>query len=107
VVEVAFEEGEMVPTGAPFITVADLAELRVETTDLDEWGAVDVQVGQAVRITVNAFEDKILSGQVTAIASRGTLLNTGDTAYKVTIALDEQDSSLRWGMTTKVEFLER
>jgi len=106
VVEVAFEVGEMVPAGAPFITLADLTELRVETTDLDEWGAVDVQIGQTVRITVNAFEDKVLTGRVTDIASRGTILSTGDTAYTVTIVLDEQDSSLRWGMTTKVEFLE-
>jgi multidrug resistance efflux pump len=106
VVEVAFEEGEMVPATAPFITLADLMELRVETTDLDEWGAVDVYVGQAARVTVNAFEDKLLTGRVTAISSRGTILNTGDTAYTVTIALDEQDPSLRWGMTTKVEFLE-
>jgi multidrug efflux pump subunit AcrA (membrane-fusion protein) len=106
VAELNFEVGEMVPAGTPLVTLADLMQLQVETTDLDEWGAVDVEVGQTARITVNAFEDKMLTGRVTDIAARGTLLNTGDTAYRVTIALDEQDPTLRWGMTTKVEFLE-
>lgn len=105
VVEVALEEGEMVPAGAPVITLARLAELRVETTDLDEWSAVDVRVGQVVKITVNAFEDEVLTGRVTAIAPRGEIMDTGDTAYTVAIALDRQDPDLRWGMTTKVEFL--
>jgi len=105
-VEVAFEEGEMVPAGAPIVTLADLAELQVETTDLDEWGAVDVQVDQRVRITINALEDRVLSGRVAAIAPRGKVLDTGDTAYTVTILLQRQDPGLRWGMTTKVEFLE-
>lgn len=99
-------EGEMVTAGAPVITLADLAELQMETTDLDEWGAVDVHVGQAVKIVVNAFKDKALTGRVTAIAPRGEVLDTGDTAYTVAITLDRQDPALRWGMTTKVEFLE-
>jgi multidrug efflux pump subunit AcrA (membrane-fusion protein) len=88
IVEVAAERGEMVLAGSAAVALADLTELQVETTDLDEWAAVDVHEGQAVRITVNAFEDK------------------GDTAYTVTIALSQQDPELRWGMTTKVEFLE-
>jgi len=106
-VEVAFREGEMVPAGASVVTLADLAELQVETTDLDEWGAVDVRAGQAVRVVVNALDDRVLSGRVTAIARRGKVLDTGDTAYTVTIVLDQQDADLRWGMTAKVEFLEK
>ena len=78
----------------------------METTDLDEWSAVDVEVGQRVRITINALEDRVLTGRVTAIAPRGKVLDTGDTAYTVTVLLDQQDPDVRWGMTTKVEFLE-
>jgi len=32
------------------------------------------------------------------------VLPTGDVAYKVTIALDEFDPQLRWGMSVRVEF---
>lgn len=106
VAEVASEEGEMVAAGAPLVTLADLAQLQVETTDLDEWSAVEVHVGQEVKVTVNAFGDETLTGRVTAIAPIGEVLDTGDTAYTVTIALDRQDPALRWGMTVKVEFVE-
>ncbi len=104
VVAVAAREGELVNLGAPVLTLADLSELRVETTDLDEAGAATVRPGQAVKITVNAFDDKILTGKVVAIAPQGIVTPTGDTVYTVTIDLDRQDPELRWGMTTKVEF---
>lgn len=104
VVTVAAREGELASAGAPVLTLADLSELRIETTDLDEAGAATVRPGQPVKITVNAFEDKTLGGKVVAIAQQGTVASTGDTVYTVTIELDQQDPELRWGMTTKVEF---
>lgn len=104
VVSITAREWETVVLSAPIITLADLSELRVETTDLDEWGAARVKVGDAARITVNAFKDKVLTGKVVAIAKQGVTLPTGDVAYTVTIALDKQDPELRWGMTVKVEF---
>jgi multidrug resistance efflux pump len=96
--------GEMVQAGAPLVTLADLSQLRVETTDLDEFGTARVKVGQAARITVNAFSDKTLGGKVTDIAQQSVTLPTGDISYVVTLALDKQDPELRWGMTVKVEF---
>jgi len=76
----------------------------VKTTDLDWLSVARVKVGDSVRITVSAFDNKVLSGKVVAIAPRGEKLPTGDIAYTVTIALDKQDPELRWGMTVKVEF---
>jgi hypothetical protein len=76
----------------------------VKTTDLDELSVAKVKVGDSVKITVSAFDNKVLLGKVVAIALRGEKLPTGDIAYTVTIALDEQDPDLRWGMSVKVEF---
>ncbi|MFQ6058341.1 MAG: HlyD family secretion protein [Anaerolineae bacterium] len=104
VVEIGAREGESVVTNVPIITLADLSRLQVETTDLDEWGAAKVRVGQRAEVTVNAFDDKVLTGTVVSIASRGKELPTGEVAFTVTIALDEQDPELRWGMTVKVVF---
>jgi len=104
VVSIAAREGEMVAPGTPIIVLADLSRLQVKTTDLDELSVAKVKVGDSVRITVSAFDNKVLSGKVVAIAPRGEKLPTGDIAYTVTIALDEQDPELRWGMTVKVEF---
>ena len=103
VTDVGTRAGEMVQAGAPLITIADLGQLHVETTDLDEFGAAHVKMGETAKITVNAFSDKILSGKVTDIALQSVTLPTGDISYVVTLALDNQDPGLRWGMTVKVE----
>jgi HlyD family secretion protein len=104
VTDIATRVGELVQPGAPVITLADLSQLRVETTDLDEFGAARVKVGQPVTITVNAFNDKTLTGKVTNIAQQSVTLATGDISYVVTVALDKQDPDLRWGMTVKTDF---
>jgi multidrug resistance efflux pump len=107
VTDVTTRAGEIVQGGAPLITIADLSQLHVETTDLDEFGTAHVKAGQAAKITVNAFNDKTLSGKVTNIGLQSVTLPTGDISYIVTLALDNQDPDLRWGMTVKVEFAQQ
>lgn len=104
VTDVGVRVGETVQAGAPVVTVADLSQLEVQTTDLDEFGAARLQVGQPAKIRVNAFNDKELSGKVSEIANQSVILPSGDVSYVVTVMLDNQDPELRWGMTTKVEF---
>lgn len=104
VTDIAIREGELAQPGQPVITIADLSNLKIETTDLDEFGAAKVKPGQAAKIRVNAFTDKTLSGKVSEIADQSVLLASGDVSYPVTILLDSQDPDLRWGMTVKVEF---
>jgi multidrug resistance efflux pump len=107
ITDVSTRAGEMVQAGAPLVTIADLSQLRVETTDLDEFGAAHVKPGEAAKITVNAFSDKVLTGKVTDIALQSVTLPTGDISYVVTLGLDQQDPELRWGMTVKVEFAQQ
>lgn len=104
VTEITIREGELAQPGQPMITIADLSNLKIQTTDLDEFGAAKVKPGQAANIRVNAFTDKTLTGKVSEIADQSVLLASGDVSYPVTILLDAQDPSLRWGMTVKVEF---
>jgi HlyD family secretion protein len=104
VVSIGAREGEILSPGAVLITLADLSEMQVETTDLDEWGAARVKVGDPVQITVSAFKDKVLTGRVVAMDLEGVTNPAGDVIYTATIALDSQDPDLRWGMTVKVEF---
>lgn len=104
ITEITIREGELTQAGQPFITIADLSNLKVETTDLDEFGTAKVKVGQTATIRVNAFTDKTLTGKVTDVADQSVLLASGDVSYPVTIVLDNQDPELRWGMTVKVEF---
>lgn len=106
ITDIAIREGELAGAGQPVFTIADLSNLKIETTDLDEFGAAKVQLNQLANIRVNAFADKTLTGKVTDIADQSVLLASGDVSYPVTIVLDSQDPDLRWGMTVKVEFVE-
>ncbi len=104
VTNISQHAGEMTTVGMPVLTVADLSQLEVETTDLDEWGAARVKVGQAAKVTLNAFTTKSLSGHVVNIASQYVTLANGSNSYVVTVQLDRPDPDVRWGMTAKVEF---
>ncbi len=104
VTDVNVRASELVQSGTPVITLADLSQLRVETTDLDEFGAAQVKMGQPVSISVNALNDRVLAGKVEAVSLQSVILSTGDTSYVVTVALDRQEPDLRWGMTVKVDF---
>ena len=103
VTAVAVTAGEMVQPGAPVLTLADLAHLQVETTDLSERDVVFVRVGQAARVLVEPLDREIM-GRVTSVAPQASRIG-GDVVYTVRIDLDEQLPELRWGMSAEVEIL--
>ncbi len=88
--------------GTPAVTLADLSALRIETTDLDEWGAAKIHVGSTATIVFNAFDDKSLTGRVTEIGLRGRQSPAGDIVYRAIIELDAPDPALRWGMSVRI-----
>ncbi len=103
--DVLVRPGEIVQPSQPVINFADLSSLVVKTTDLDEASATKIRVGQRVSVNLNALDDRLVYGRVTAIAPMATITVSEEVNYVATIELDEQDPSLRWGMTAKVEFL--
>jgi multidrug resistance efflux pump len=99
--EVNVREGEWVSPGMPIIVLADLKNLRVETTDLNEIDVARVKVGDKVNVTFDALPDVKVTGKVTLISpksSEGSGVN-----YTVVIELDEIPEALRWGMTAFVD----
>ncbi len=106
VTTIAAKEGEVVGAGIPLITLADLTQLQVETTDLDEWAAARVKPGQPVEVRVPALNNEVLPGRVISLAPQATVLPTEDVVYKATIVLERQDPALRWGMTVRVDWPE-
>ncbi|RME55149.1 MAG: HlyD family efflux transporter periplasmic adaptor subunit [Caldilineae bacterium] len=98
--DVKVSVGEMVQPGQPVVTLADLAHLQVETTDLSERDVARVQVGQRVQVYIEAL-DLTVGGQVIRIAPQAQTIG-GDVVYPVTVELDEQPPGLRWGMSAEV-----
>jgi HlyD family secretion protein len=96
--EIEVEVGELVAPGAPVVRFADFAGWLVKTTDLTELDVVAVKNGLPAIVTFDALPGEEASGTVTDIAFVSTVVR-GDVTYEVTIALDESDLPLRWGMT--------
>jgi len=100
--QVNFHSGEWVVAGQPILTLADVAHLRVETSDLSERDVPRVALGQPVTVLVKALNQN-LTGRVSLIAPLADRLG-GDVVYKITIELDTQPAELRGGMSVEVLF---
>ncbi|MEW5871551.1 MAG: efflux RND transporter periplasmic adaptor subunit [Chloroflexota bacterium] len=96
--------GEWVTPGQIVLALADLAHLRVETTDLSERDIPGVSIGQPVTVFIEAL-NQTLPGRVSLIAPLADTLG-GDVVYKTTIDLDISLPNLRAGMSVEVQFLE-
>lgn len=95
-------KGEVVHSGEVALVIANLKDLRAETTDLSEREIARVHTGQAVLISLKAFADPV-PGTVATIAPMAGRSPDGDIIYKITIELQQQPAHLLWGMTGEVE----
>ena len=99
--EVNVRQGEWINPGQPVLVIADLANLQVETTDLNEIDAARVKVGNPVIVTFDALPGVQVGGVVKSIApkaSEGSGVN-----YTAIIELNDLPDLLRWGMTAFVD----
>jgi multidrug efflux pump subunit AcrA (membrane-fusion protein) len=100
--EVFIRNFEFVAPGQPIVLLADLSELVIETTDLNEIDVAQIEVGYPASITFDALPGIVLEGTLTYIApksSQGTGVN-----YLVEVQLEEDfPESVRWGMTAFVD----
>jgi len=101
VIKVDVAPGETANPGQVIIVVADLSNMRVETTDLSERDIPAVQIGQTANVFIDALDENF-SGKVVDIDRQSETVG-GDVTYRVTIDLDQQPAGLRWGMSAEVE----
>jgi HlyD family secretion protein len=97
-------------TGTLIMTIADMslitAEVKVDETDI-----VNVKLGQAAEITIDAVPNKTFKGHVTEIGNTAILRSTGQAAsqsaissqeakdFKVVVALDNPPEEARPGLS--------
>jgi len=101
VVDLAVIPGELVQVNQIVLTLADLNNFQITTTDLSERDIARVKIGQTASVYVEAL-DMILTGKVIRISPIAETVG-GDVVYPVTIELDEQAKGLLWGMSAEVE----
>lgn len=100
---ISIRSGEYVIPGQVVLTLADLQNLIVETTDLNEIDVARVNIGDPVEITFDALPDLVVNGRVTNIGSKSA--EGSGVTYPVTVVMDEIPEGLRWGMTAFVDIM--
>lgn len=96
--------GQHVNPGDPILTLANLEDWLVETTDLSEQNIVRIEIGAPVKVTIDAISGETLDGQIIDI-SRGFQSEGGEVLYQVKVDLQERtDLPLRWGMSAEVDY---
>jgi multidrug efflux pump subunit AcrA (membrane-fusion protein) len=99
--EVYIKKGEWIAPGQPALLLADLENLRVETTDLNEIDVARVSIGDTAIITFDALADVVVEGTVVRIASKAS--EGSGVNYTAVIILDELPDDILWGMTAFVD----
>jgi HlyD family secretion protein len=89
--------------GTVMFTVADLKSLIIRV-NLNEVDIAKVRVGQPVRVTLDAYPQKIFTGKVRFVAPAAKVVDKIK-IFEVEVALDQLDESFRTGMSANVEIL--
>jgi HlyD family secretion protein len=89
--------------GTVLFTVADLQSLIIRV-NLNEVDIAKVQVGQPVRVTLDAYPQKTFDGKVRHVAPAAKVVDKIK-VFEVEIALDKLDDAFRTGMSANVEIL--
>lgn len=106
--EEMIREGATVRERQAIITIPDMTRMSVNVK-IHETYIKKVQKGQKARVTVDAFPDKVLTGEVTKVGvlpdSQNRWMNPDLKVYGVTVALDGTHDWVKPGMSAKVEIL--
>jgi HlyD family secretion protein len=97
VADVSIEVGQVVGVGDASYVLTDLTGYHVDLY-VDETEIGQVQVGQPVVITPDAFPDEEIEGEVTAIKSIGTV-SSGIVTYEVRVEIAPTEVPIRSDMT--------
>ena len=101
-------EGATVRERQSIITIPDMTHMSVRVK-IHESYIKKIRKGQKARITVDAFPDKILDGEVTLVGvlpdSQNTWMNPDMKVYLTTITIAGTNDWLKPGMTAKVDIL--
>jgi multidrug efflux pump subunit AcrA (membrane-fusion protein) len=103
ITDLELKVGEFAAAGTTVVTIADLSNWVVKTTDLTEIDVVNIRGEEAVTLTLDAMPDVELDGHVFSIA-QNFAEKQGDIVYEVTILLADANPDMRWGMTAQVNF---
>ena len=95
--------GDQIGPETPAVSVANLNQWIVETSDVTELEVVKIAAGQPVTMVPDSLPGVTINGTVESISQAFTKQG-GDILYTVRIKVDKVDPRIRWGMTLEVTF---
>ncbi len=102
VVWVGSKLGESAVSGSPEVTIADLPKMQVQV-NADQISETNLQVGQAVTITLDALPGKTLTGHISKLGLLATSSGSIVSA-PVTVDIDPSPAPLFPGLSATVQF---
>ena len=103
VADVSAYVGDQIGPGMPVVSVVNLNQWIVETSDVTELEVVKIAVGQSVTMVPDALPGVAINGTVESISGAFTKQG-GDILYTVRVKVDNVDPRIRWGMTVEATF---
>ncbi len=100
--------GSKVSADSPVFQIVDLQNMRVRA-EVEEADIPKVQVGQRVRVYLDAYPDLTFTGEVVQVGIRAESGSGGTTVFPVMVKLDRTEVPLRLGYnaTVDIEVLSR
>lgn len=105
VVKIDAKVDQTIGPGAPVLTVADMNPTYVNA-NVDETDISKVEVGQAVKISLDSYPNAKVAGEVSEIGLLATVTQTGGTAFPVKIKVTAAEGvTLRVGMSADTDIV--
>lgn len=99
--------GTMNNPGTVLMTIADLSIMEVDV-EVDETDVVNVELGHPAEVRVDAFPDRVITGEVTEIGSSAIqALSTAEQSrdFKVVITLIDPPKNLKPGLSASADII--
>lgn len=96
------EVGEIIAPQAPVVSVISSNRFEVEA-NVPEVDIVKLKLGQAARITLDAYGSDVLFGARVSKIDPGETVIDGVPTYRATFHFDEPDERIRSGMTANID----
>jgi multidrug efflux pump subunit AcrA (membrane-fusion protein) len=103
VTNVLVHSGDTVAPASTLLQIGDVRTLQVETSDVDQFLVGRLRRGQVVPVTVDALDDRRLTGEVVSVAEYPqTEPATSGQMYPVVIRLAATPPAVRPGMSVRI-----
>ncbi|QXM05209.1 efflux RND transporter periplasmic adaptor subunit [Crassaminicella indica] len=107
IVDMKISESGIIENHVPLMYIQDVDHLEI-VTDVNEYDASKIKIGDSVKITGDAFEGKEYKGKVEYVGPFAKTVQTGrgkENVVEIKVAIEDIDSYLKPGFSAKMDIL--